>query len=174
MFWFAQFIGFIGVIVNIISIQMKEKKNILFFFAMSNFLFAVNFVSLNSYTGGVICFIAGIQTIISYLHKKRDRAFPKTLIPVYIVISLAAGIISYRAYIDILPIICSVLFTFSIIQSKEKHIRLLTFINVLLWIAYDFVSKAYVAGANDIFFTISTFVAILRYDVKKNQNGTAA
>ena len=66
-----------------------------------------------------------------------------------------------------LPILASIFFVFTLIQSKEKYVRLLILGNLTSWIIYDFLVKAYLAGISDLFVISSTITAIIRYDVKK-------
>lgn len=163
----SQVFGFLGVLSNIIGVQFKDKKNIMFAFIIANIFFALCFGLLKSYSGMVISLFAVIQTIINYFFDKNNKKIPIYLIVIYIVISLVCGVFTYKAALDILPIVCSVLYTISVIQTKENRIRIITLINVILWTLYDFLVGAYTAGANSIFLTISTFIAIIRYDILK-------
>lgn len=167
MFLLAQIIGLIGVIVNIVSIQLKNKKNILMLFLIANVLFGITFFLLKSYTGSVICLIAAIQTYINNIFVNNGKVLPKKLIILFILISAIAGFLSYKSIVDIMPVMSSVLYIFSIVQSNEKNIRLLTFLNMLLWSVFDIVVGAYTASISDIIFLISTIVAIYRYDILK-------
>lgn len=72
--------------------------------------------------------------------------------------------------IDILPIICSILYTITIIQDKEKNIRRISLANILLWIIYDIVCQAYTAAISDSLMTISTIIGMYRFDFKRNKN----
>jgi uncharacterized membrane protein YqjE len=171
MFIAAQIAGLIGSGINIFSIQLKEKKNLLFCFALVNLMFAINFFLLSEYAGTVICLIAFAQTIVSYIFHINNKEFPRVLIPVFIVISLLCGAISYKSYIDILPVICSVLYIISILQKREKYIRITVLLNILLWIIYDAYVMAYTAMISDVFFTISTLIAIARYDFSIHSRG---
>lgn len=87
-----------------------------------------------------------------------------------IIISIILGTITFKSYIDILPIICSILYIFSIIQTKEKNIRRISFVNILLWIIYDIVCQAYTTAISDTFMTISIIIGMYRFDYKKEKD----
>lgn len=169
MFILAQIFGILVIISNILAMQMKNKEKIIFMFILSNFFSAVNFVLLNSYSGAIICVFAIIQTFVNKFFENREKNIPKVLIGIYIIISILCGLLTYQAYIDILPIMCSILYTLSIIQKQEKEIRRLTLINIILWIIYDIVYKAYTASISDILMTISTLIGIYRFDYKNKK-----
>lgn len=170
MFWLAQVISLIGIAINIACMQLKEKRRILFFLMITNFLFALNFALLQAYSGALICLVAGIQTFLTYTYQTKNKEFPKILIFVFLVISIVCGLLSYETNLDILPMISSVLYTLSIIQKKEKHLRVISLLNILVWIIYDFIVGAVAAGISNVFLSISTIIAIIRYDIIKQKN----
>lgn len=167
MFFIAQFLSGIAIIINIISIQQKEKRKILFLFVLANLLFSIHFLLLKGYSGAVTCCIATVQTSISYYYETKQKVFPKVFIPIYIAVSILCGLFSYRTYFDLLPILCSIIYVFSIMQTKVKQIRLFTLFKVAVWVIYDFSVGAYIAGINDLILTISTMIAIIRRDIPK-------
>lgn len=170
MFIIAQFFGILAIIANVLSMQMKNKKQIILMFILVNLFSAINFILLQSYSGAVICFFAIIQTFINKIFEKKQQSVPKVIIGMYIVISIILGVITFNNIIDIFPIICSIVYTITIIQDKEKNIRRISLINIILWIIYDIVSQAYTAAISDFLMTISTIVGMYRFDYKKNKN----
>lgn len=170
MFIIAQFFGILVIIANVLSMQMKNKKQIIFMFILANLFSAINFILLQSYSGAIICSFAIIQTFINKFFEKKENNVPKAIILLYIIISIILGTITFNSFIDILPIICSILYTITIIQDQEKNIRIISLINILLWIIYDIVSQAYTAAISDSLMTISTLVGMYRLDYKKDKS----
>lgn len=169
MFIAAQIVGFIASAINIFTIQIKQKKQILFGFMTVNLLFAINFILLQSYSGAVICFISAIQTLINYRLEVKQIEFPKWLIPIYILVSFFCGIATYQGFIDILPVAGSILYTVSIIQKKEMNLRRITLVNTILWLIYNLLVMAYTSAISEVFFLTSNLIAIYRYDIKKQK-----
>ena len=139
-------------------------------FVLANLFSAINFLLLFGYSGAIICIFAIIQTVINNFFERKEEKVPKYVVGIYIIISIICGLITYKKLIDILPVICSILYTMSILQSKEKNIRKLSLINILLWIVYDIISKAYTAAISDISMTISILIGMYRYDYRKELN----
>ena len=172
LFFLAQFFGILIIISNVIAMQLKDKKNIIFMFFLINIFATINYFLLESYSGALICFFAIIQLFVNNLYERRSMPVPKSIIAVYIAVSIIMGAVTFKGIIDVIPIICSILFTLSIIQSKEKNIRLITLLNVLLWIFYGIICKAYTAALSDLITTISTLIGIYRFDIKKYKKAT--
>lgn len=167
MFILAQILSFIAMLTNMIAVQLKTKKHILLTIVVSNLLFVISYILLGAYVGALTCGIVAIEIIINTILEDKGKTTPKSLIIVYLIISIILGITTFNGFVDLLPILASILFIFTLRQSKEKYVRLLILGNLTSWIIYDFFVKAYLAGFSDLFVISSTITAIYRYDIKK-------
>lgn len=165
----AQLFGLLGLIINIVGIQFKKKRKILITFLLANLIFGISFLFLKGYSGAAICLVAGIQSSIHYIFINKNKKFPLYLIILYIIIPIIIGFFTYKSLIDIFPVFASILFTFSIIQKKERKIRFFTLFNILMWMIYDIIIGAYTAALDDLIFLTSTLIAVYRYDIFKNK-----
>ncbi len=154
-------------LTNMIAVQLKTKKHILLTIVVSNLLFVISYILLGAYVGALTCGIVAIEIIINTILEDKGKTTPKSLIIVYLIISIILGITTFNGFVDLLPILASILFIFTLRQSKEKYVRLLILGNLTSWIIYDFFVKAYLAGFSDLFVISSTITAIYRYDIKK-------
>ena len=170
MFIIAQVFGILIIITNVLSMQMKHKKQIIFMSALVNLLSAIDFILLQSYSGTIICLFAIIQVVINNFFEKKQKRVPNIIIGMYIVISILLGLITFSSIIDVLPIICAILYTITILQDKEKNIRRISLVNIILWIIYDIICLAYTTAISDFLILISTIVGMYRFDFKNNKN----
>lgn len=167
MFILAQILSFIAMVTNMLAVQLETKKQILLTIVVSNFLFVISYILLGAYVGALTCGIVAIEIIINTILEDKGKRTPKPLIVFYVVISVLLGITTFDSFIDLLPIIASILFILTLIQYKEKYVRLLILGNLISWIIYDFFVRAYLAGTSDLFVISSTITAIIRYDIRK-------
>ena len=172
MFIVAQIFGILVIISNVLSMQMKQKKHMIIMFMLANLFSVLNFILLQSYSGAVICFFSIIQIFINYYFEKKGHEVPKILIGIYIVISIIIGLITFKIYIDILPIVSSILYTLSIVQKEEKNIRRILLVNSISWTIYEFMSMAYTAGISDALMAVSALIGMYRFDLKKDKTIT--
>ena len=172
-FIIAQILGLIGALLKIVSIQFKSKKKILLMFILVNLITGIELILLKGYTGALICFIAAIQTFINYIYVIKNKKLPKFFIPIYVIISLIIGMYSYKELMDILPVICSMLYIASICQTKEKNLRILSFINISIWVVYNIYHMAYTDVLFKICILISNAIAIYNYDIKGKRKGVS-
>lgn len=167
MFILAQILSFIAMAINAVAVQLKTKKQILLTIVISNLLFVISYILLKAYVGALTCGIVAIEIIINTILEDKGKSTPRPLIILYLIISIVLGIITFGNYMDLLPIIASILFIFTLRQAKEKYVRLLILGNLTSWIIYDFLVRAYLAGISDLFIISSTITAIIRYDIRK-------
>lgn len=167
MFIFAQILSFFAMIVNMVAVQLKTKKQILLTIVVSNLLFIISYILLGAYVGAITGVIVSIETIINTILESKGKSTPKPLIILYLIISILLGIKTFDNCIDLLPIIASIFFILTLIQSKEKYVRLLILGNLISWSIYDCFVSAYLAGISDLLIILSTITAIIRYDIKK-------
>lgn len=159
----------ISILINVITMQQKDKKNILIGLTFVNLTAIICYCFLKSYSAVIVDAIAMVQTYIKYRFDQQDKKMPIYLQLIFIAISIIGGIFTSHNLLDVIPIICLVLYTLSILQSKEKNIRLFTVANILGWMIYDFYAKAYVGILFSLFTLTSTIIAIIRYDIKKER-----
>jgi hypothetical protein len=167
MFILAQFFGILVLIANILSMQMKNKKQIIFLFMLINVFASINYLLLKGYSGAIICFFSLIETLISKAFEKNGKKVPKAVLGIFIIISTILGMITFNIFIDVIPIICSILYIISIIQEKETNIRKVTLLSLILWIIYDILCQAYTTAISDSLMAISTIIGMYRFDYKK-------
>ena len=166
-FVLAQVVGALAVVANAIGIQQKKKSRIMLSFVVAATLFTVSFILLGAYTGAIICFIGGVETLVSYFFCKKDKKLPRWLIGMFLAASVGGGILVYQNFFDALPILAAVTYIWTLVETKESNIRKIMVFNVFLWIVYDFMVGAYVALISDVIFLTSTIVAMVRHDWKR-------
>ena len=165
-FYIAQIFGILGIIFNVIAPQMKTKKTIMIVLFGINLAAAFNFLFLNSLSGSLICFFGALETVINYLFDRKNIKVPIYIIGLYIIINLILGFSTYKSIIDILPIICALLYCVTICTKEEKNIRKLMFINQFTWLIYDLITKSYMLSISNVLTLISVVISYYRYDIK--------
>ena len=161
----------ISLLVNVITMQQKEKKKILIGFIIVNVLTAITYFVLKTYSAMIVSIVSIIQTYIKYLFDIKEIRIPSYIKIIFIITSILTGVLTFTSIIDMLPIFCLLTYTLSILQQKEKNIRLLTILNSLGWMIYDIFVVAYVGVLFSICTITSTVISILRYDFNKKEKG---
>jgi len=163
----AQIFGVLGIIFSVLSMQMKTKKNIMIMLLCLNLSSALNFLFLDSISGSLVCFFAVLETIINYLYDSKNKKVSPYIIVFYVIVNLIIGFSTYSGLLDLIPIICALLFVATVCTNKESMIRKIMFSNQTLWLVYDIIVKAYMFSISNILTLISIIIAYYRFDYKK-------
>lgn len=164
---YAQIVAIMAALLEIVAVQRAKRKNILLWFVLSDVVFAISYVLYGLKSAAVIVCVDTIITIVNYRLSLKDKKINKYLGTFFIIVAISTSLYTYKTMIDILPIICSVTYTLSVMQVKERNIRLLIFINLICWLTYDIYGKAYVTVITDAGSLASTIFGITRYDILK-------
>lgn len=165
-FIIAQVFGVLTIICSVCSMQFKKRKHIFIVLLLLNLFAALNLVFLNSLGSAYITFFAIVEMIINALFERNKKPVPIFVIALYIVINIALGLLSFNGPLDIIPIVCAILYCFVILAKREQNIRKLTLVNQCCWLVYDISIGAYSLSVSNILTIISIIIALVRFKDK--------
>lgn len=167
IFILAQILAFVACGLNVISMQCKKRRKILFYLIIGNIVGAIGLILLKAYTGALIQFIFALETLINYILEIKGKRNTSWHVAFYILLSVVASIVTFGGWIDIIPLFSAILHTITIIQEKEKHIRCINLSSLILWIPYYIVFSAWANLITCLCIVVSNVVSIIRYDLKR-------
>ncbi len=162
----SQIINCIGSLLNMIGINIKNKKKTLAFFIFGNTFVAIALGLLKAKVGMLVQIIFVIETIINYFWEKKHNKYPIWLILAYVIVPCIFLIFSFQSYWDILPITASILFPLAVL-SKNFTLRILNFLSVIAWIPYNLKFGQYAGTISCSILALMNFIAIVRFDILK-------
>lgn len=160
----SQIINGIGSILNIIGINIKDKRKVLIFFTFGNACVATALGLLGAKVGMIVQIIFVVETIINYFWEKDHDKYPLWLMIVYVIAPCIALAITYQSLWDVLPIMGSILFPIALL-SKNFVLRFLNFLSAIVWIPYNIHFGQYVGTVSCALLAFMTLVAIVRLDI---------
>ena len=162
-------IGVAAVATFVLSYQMKTRKGIVICNAISRALYVVQYLLLFAFEGAVLD-VLGI--VASVLAQKKDSPFIKKHLKIVVIsvdlVIVAAGILLYKNVFSLLPMLGVLLHTGAFWLTKEKDIRIVSFLGSPFWLVYNLYSHAYGSAVGDVMTMVSIATAMIRYkDWKK-------
>lgn len=168
----GQIIAIFAALLEAVAVQKAKKHSILWWFILSDVLFATSYLVLGLKSAAIIVVIDTIITFVNYRLALKQKKINNWLGTIFIITAIATSVYTYQKIVDILPIICSITFTLSVMQTKEKNIRRLVLVNLVCWFIYDIYGHAYITMVTDFITLVSTITGIVRYDIlKKSKKG---
>lgn len=167
----ANVIGVAAVATFVLSYQMKTRKGIVICNAISRALYVVQYLLLFAFEGAVLD-VLGI--VASVLAQKKDSPFIKKHLKIVVIsvdlVIVAAGILLYKNVFSLLPMLGVLLHTGAFWLTKEKDIRIVSFLGSPFWLVYNLYSHAYGSAVGDVMTMVSIATAMIRYkDWKKKE-----
>ncbi len=171
LFYAANTVGIVAVVIFLLSYQQKTRKGIVTCNIISRVLYIVQYILLFAFEGAVLD-VAG--TVASFLAQKRDTPFIKKHLKAVITATnigiIVCGLLLYKNVFSLLPIIGVLLHTGAFWLTNEKHIRIVSLIGSPFWFVYNFASGAYGSSIGDALSMVSIIIAIVRYDILKQKS----
>ncbi len=162
----GQVLGILVTVGAIITLQMKNKKQMLTVSAIVNILASLNILLLDTFSSGVIInLVAVIQIILSLWHEKKGTDVTLAEKIIFLVLYVAGGALGFNAPIDILSIVAAIFYMLAMFQKNEQRIRLLLMGNMLSWTIYHAVLRSTAIFAQ-LAGIASSVIALIRYRKK--------
>ena len=162
----AQIIGVLAVATYLLSYQFKKRKHITMVNATSSSLYVLQYVLLGAYEGAVLDVISAFSTIIAHNTDKGFVAKYAKYIFIFVnLLFIISGILLYKNIYSLFPAVGAILQTSSFWLSKERYIRLVSFIGAPFWLVYNIVVESYGPAFGSILSIFSIGIAIFRYDI---------
>lgn len=168
MFILAQIMGFIALILTVISVQFKTKEKIVMCMTIANIVVAIQYFLLNAITGTVIAIINAIRCIVFYYYKKKNMKPSLIILIVFELFAIISGIYTWQNIWSIVPIIVTIIYTYGLWQDNVTVIRIASGIAGLGWTIYNLVVMAYVGAIQEMSQLISAIVSIFKSKEKSN------
>ena len=169
-YYIGQALGVLATAMTILMFQLKNKNHMLFVNIISNLAVSVNVLFINNEfnSGVIICLIAIVQLIVSYIHDKKGKEVPLIEKIIFLALYIAGGLVGFTGPKEILPIIAAGFYMFAMFQKNPQRIRYILLGNMSSWIIYFLLPFstsifAQIAGI------ISSLIGIYRYRKQKTE-----
>ena len=180
---FAQVIGIVAMLINVLSYQCKKQRPLIVMQLVSSTFYAVNLFILDAPTGCVLNLV-GICRAIVFSNKKFFRADRKIWIAVFSLASAGVYALTFLVFekdptaknliIEFLPVIGMIATTVGFYRDGAKDVRLLSPINSPCWLVYHLTTRSIGGIAGEVVMLISIVVGYLRHDRKKPEETAPA
>lgn len=139
----------------------SNKKNKMIWWQAINAIF---YGISNLFLGGYSAVVTNVLTLSRNILVVKNKLDKKFTIIICILMTIVGVYFNNRAWLGLLPIIASVQYTICVYVLKSaQRMRIALIINLLQWMIFDFLVKAYPMFALDIIIIIVTLINFLRF-----------
>ena len=169
-FILVQLIGVLAWIFLFLSFYRKNTDKILIFQVIASILYCVHYYFLNAYSGLLMCLISAIFDF-AYYKGNNDKYLYIVSIPLRVL----AGFLSYNKFVDILPIIASLLDGY-VLTKEKKSLLIGSVIYYIIWVIYNLNVASYSGVITDGILVISNLsILLFNFNIlnRKDKSGDA-
>lgn len=163
MYYLAQGLELIALILWIIGIVLKDKKNILLYQSTANLIRSVEYSILSAIGAASMNFCSFIRTMVYYLFAKKKKPVPIYVLFIFVALVLLIGFLTCNSLFSLIPVIITLMYTYSLAQDNQLITRIIYIICACFWIYYNVIVGAHLGIVGNIFEIIASFIAILKY-----------
>ncbi|HEX7042374.1 MAG TPA: YgjV family protein [Patescibacteria group bacterium] len=161
----VQGIGYLALLFVLLSFQKSKRVNILLLMLVGLILFVIHYYLLNAGTGSLMNLVEAGVVFVSYKKETALWAKQKFWLYVFVLAYIIAGIVTFKSFVDCLPIIAQIFGAIAVWQTNPKIIRFLMLIPRPLWFAYNLVVGSYAGVTTEILILASVLIGIVRFDI---------
>jgi len=136
-YFISQIFTILGIILLGSSYLCKNKREILILSLLSSICYGSHNFLLGAITGFAMNIVTIILNLWLYINEKNKKQTSSKLLFSICLITIILGSISYQNIFSLLPIIASLLFTYSIWQNNNKVYRWIGLLTSILWLSYN-------------------------------------
>ena len=159
----GQVLSMIGMVLTIVSFQMKTRKQIILIQTAGSVFFLLSYLLLGSWSAVYLNVVFLIRNIVFYFRKEKSWAQHKAWLIGLLCAVVIAGTVGFRSWLDILPIIGSVFGTVAMYMKSENMLRLFKLGDSPCWLIYNCTVPSAGGVICEVFNIISIVVGLIRY-----------
>jgi len=170
MFLLAQIFWAIGLILELITFQFKNRKTILVLLMFWTVFWAIHFYFLNELVSAWILVWSALRLLVAFLLDKDWKYF--TLSKYFFFISLfLITIFLYKSYIDFIVLFAWLTAVISSFQKKDKLLRIWAMVSTFAWLVISILVWTPISIVASTTFLISNIIGYWRFYWNKKSHG---
>jgi membrane-associated HD superfamily phosphohydrolase len=173
-FIIVQGIGFIALILTIISFQQKQRNGILKIQVFSSSLYSIHFFLLNALAGAIMNFITIFRSYIFHQKTSKKWANKKIWLYTFLAIIITSSYFTWQNIYSILPAIALFIGTIAYWQKDAKKVRAISLFSRPFWLIYNILVLSIPGIIVEILILTSTIIGIIRLDLEKSVSASYA
>ncbi|MBR5429227.1 MAG: YgjV family protein [Firmicutes bacterium] len=162
-----QGIGFLGVLMFIISYQLKSNRALFVFQSLGSGLFCLQFFIMGQFSGSFSLMVNIFRNLLLLLSGRRPWARWQGWLPICLGLCLAILIFTWKGPLSLLPFLSITVSTVLYWTNNAQRIRLANLVCASpSWLLYDIIIGSWGGVLTELFTLGSILISIYRYGWK--------
>lgn len=150
------------------SVQVNKKSNILLLQLLANALYAIQYFLLGLASTAFMNVVSVLRCYIFGINAKKNKEAPFWVLLLILFIIFILALIYCKTFLDLMPILATLLYTISTWKNDTKRLRYVYIICGVLFGVYNLIVGAYVNLIGNFFEVLSGTISIFRFKKEGN------
>ena len=164
----ANVFGVIAIVCKIFEYQVKKRGTTFALATIASLCWVLYFIFLGNVASGLTCLIGTLKLPIFMHRGKRKWADSVWWLVLFLVLQAFITIFTISSWVDVFCVSAGFLGVLAYFFKDAKKYRFFSFLTMSLWVANSIANFYLIALLSDSFSTVSCGVAIVRYDIMKD------
>lgn len=167
IFWLAQIIGLVALLLGAVSWNLPSKKKILYFQGLASATYFLHYLLLGGTAGALMNLVTFFRSIV--FSKKEHSSWAKSDLWIYFFMALSVTLVGlfWRGWADILPVCGVILGTWALSRQNPREIRIYMLLTIAFWTPYVIIIQSYSGLLSQVVGVVSIVLGMIRLDSKK-------
>lgn len=166
----GQIVGFVAIIVAMLSFQAKSRSGILVLQGIANGVWVAHFFMIGAPMGAIMNFLCFVRNLL-YAMKNRWKWVNNIITPiVFSVVAITVSIITQDSWTDFLILPSTIVSSLAYYMNDERKIRGFTFFVSGSWLIFNVIEFSISGVIAEIFNLTSLTIATFRYSKRRVKN----
>ncbi|MBQ9792042.1 MAG: YgjV family protein [Clostridia bacterium] len=161
-FFIAQIFGFIGLILLVVSYQVKLRRKLITLQICANLFYGVQYLLLGATSGLMIMAVATLRCFVFNLYVIKEKDVPLFQLIIFLILPVTLAPLIVTDVVTALPILVACIFTYALWQKNMYVTYVCAIIVCVIWSIYMFVVGAYISIIANVIEIIGSIVGIIR------------
>lgn len=165
----AQAVGFVAMLLLIVSYQQKTRKGILSVQLIAALLWFCHYGLIGAYTGMALNILGALRCFV-YANREIKKWASHAAVPfIFFTLAVVTAGVTWSGPASLLPMAAICITSFVLWSKNPGVIRAFSYPGSVCWLIFNVLSGSYPGVATEIFTLVSITVGILRFDIGKKK-----
>ena len=165
----VQILGIVSLALFVISLQQRRKENFLLLQTAGTLSFIAQYILTDRLTGALTFSVVAVRGLVYYIYKKKERKPSVAVLILFQALLLVTTILSWQNMLSAIPLVATAAKTWATWQDDMKWTRRVSLFSQSIMVAYDLAASMYTAALTEACNSVSTIVAMRRFDYKRHE-----
>ena len=164
--YIGNFLGFIAIVLFVLSYQLKKRKSIIVCNAVSRSFYVMQYVVLGAFSGAVLDSVGVAISALVVNKQTRYKNIKKIMVILLYMVIVASSIFMSDDIFSVFSFIGVTLELSAFLFSREKYVRIVSLVSQPFWLVYNLHFFALSSALGNCIAIVSIVISMCRYDFK--------